>query len=89
MTVKTGGEIEKTMSSLVTKFFFWSSVIVIAFLPGGIYIIMFLLTIYYVVPMFLDDKNEYTIKFVIKDSSQQNDSTQMNQYDSETLEGMK
>jgi hypothetical protein len=74
------------MGRATTKFFFWFSVIVLAFLPGGIFISVFLLALYYVVPMFLASK--YTIRFEVKDESNQENIT-MNQYDSNTLEEMR
>ncbi|MBI1664082.1 MAG: hypothetical protein IS860_11500 [Nitrosopumilus sp.] len=68
------------------KILFFFFVIVLAFLPGGIFISVFLLALYYLVPMFL--ANKYTIKFEIKDNSlDQNDT--MNQYSENTLEEIK
>lgn len=74
------------MSSATTKFFFWFSVIVLAFLPGGIFISVFLLALYYLGPVFL--ANKHTIRFKVKDSSNRNHST-INQYSEDTLEEMK
>jgi len=71
---------------LFQKILFFFFVIVLAFLPGGIFISVFLLALYYLVPMFL--ANKYTIKFEIKDNSlDQNDT--MNQYSENTLEEIK
>ena len=68
------------------KILFFFFVIVLAFLPGGIFISVFLLALYYLVPMFL--ANKYTIKLEIKDNSlDQNDT--MNQYSENTLEEIK
>lgn len=73
--------------SKTTKFFFWFSVIVLAFLPGGIFISVFLLALYYIVPMFL--AKHYTTRFEIKDDSSNQDNVGMNQYDCDTLEEMR
>jgi len=77
--------VERTMGK-TTKFFFWFSVIVLAFLPGGIFISVFLLALYYIAPMFLAN---YTIRFEVRDDSSNQDNTVMNQYDSDTLEEMR
>jgi len=75
---------------LFQKALFFFFVIVLAFLPGGIFISVFLLALYYLVPMFLTNKNEYTIKFEIKDDSSKNQSnTSINQYSVDTLKEMK
>jgi hypothetical protein len=78
--------VERTMSK-TTKFFFWFSVIILAFLPGGIFISVFLLALYYIGPMFL--ANKYTIQFEVKDESSNQENITMNQYDSDTLEEMR
>lgn len=68
------------------KILFFFFVVVLAFLPGGVFISVFLLALYYLVPMFL--ANRYTIKFEVKDDSlEQNDAA--NQYSENTLEEMK
>ena len=81
----TGGE-EKIMSSLMSKFIFWFSVIVLAFLPGGIFISVFLLALYYLLPSLrCFDQNKV-------DSSSFDDSRphcDMKAYSQDTLEGMK
>ena len=40
------------------KTLFWFFVIVLAFLPGGIFISVFLLTLYYLVPLFLENNSK-------------------------------
>ena len=50
------------------KALFWFFIIVLAFLPGGIFISVFLLALYYLVPLFLENNSEKTeIKIVKKE----------------------
>jgi len=52
------------MRCRINKFFFWFSVIVLAFLPGGIFVSLFLLVLYYLLKNHkqLDkEKNENTV----------------------------
>lgn len=51
-----------------SKSLFFFFVIVLAFLPGGIFISVFLLALYYLGPLFLENNSEKTeIKIVKKD----------------------
>jgi len=85
-----------------TLFFFF--VIVLAFLPGGIFISVFLLSLYYLVPLFLEnnskkeeietlkEKNtfELTIPFKVVDiTTLDAEKTNMKSYSDDTLEEMK
>jgi len=87
------------------KALFWFFIIVLAFLPGGIFISVFLLALYYLVPLFLENNSEKTeIKIVKKDEDAfeftipfkvvgitQSDSKNVNMksYSDDTLEEMK
>ena len=87
------------------KAFFWLFVIVLAFIPGGLFISVFLLALYYLVPLFLENNSEKTeIKIVKKEEDTleftiplkvvgitQSDSKNVNMksYSDDTLEEMK
>jgi len=86
------------------KALFWLFVIVLAFIPGGLFISVFLLALYYLVPLFLENSSEKTeIKIVNKEDTfeftiplkvvgiTQSDSKDinMNSYSDDTLEEMK
>jgi len=43
---------------LIQKSLFWFFVIVLAFLPGGIFISVFLLALYYLGPLFLENNSD-------------------------------
>jgi len=70
---------------------------VIAFLPGGIFISVFLLALYYLVPLFLSqnskeekDAREFTIRFNIVEAKRTNvENPNMKLYSNDTLEKMK
>lgn len=87
MIVNIDGEEEKTMSR-VSEFLLWTCVIVLAFVPGGIFIAMFLLAIYYG-PMLFAGRDIYIIRDVTRDKEEQQSPQRMNEYDSETLDDMK
>jgi len=89
---------------LIQKPLFWFFIIVLAFLPGGIFISVFLLALYYLVPLFLENSSEKTeIKIVKKEDTfeftiplkvvgiTQSDSKNVNMksYSDDTLEEMK
>ncbi len=90
---------------LTQKALFWFFIIVLAFIPGGIFISVFLLALYYLVPSFLENSSEKTeIKIVKKEEDTfeftiplkvvgitQSDSknANMKSYSDDTLEDMK
>jgi len=50
---------------LIQKALFWFFIIVLAFLPGGIFISVFLLALYYLGPLFLEkDSKKIQIKII-------------------------
>ena len=86
------------------KALFWFFIIVLAFIPGGLFISVFLLALYYLVPLFLENNSEKTeIKIVKKEDAfeftiplkvvgiTQSDSKNVNMksYSDDTLEEMK
>ena len=86
------------------KALFWLFVIVLAFIPGGLFISVFLLALYYLVPLFLENNSNKTeIKIVNKEDTfeftipfkvvgiTQSDSKNVNMksYSDDTLEEMK
>jgi len=86
------------------KALFWFFIIVLAFLPGGIFISVFLLALYYLVPLFLENNSNKTeIKIVREEDAfeftiplkvvgiTQSDSKNVNMksYSDDTLEEMK
>jgi len=68
------------------KVLFFLSVIVLAFLPGGIIVSVLLLALYCFVPAFLA-KTGCTVKFEVESGPEQ--SGTMNRYSEDTLEGMR
>ncbi|MCH8833081.1 MAG: hypothetical protein IIA81_02180 [Thaumarchaeota archaeon] len=89
---------------LIQKPLFWFFIIVLAFLPGGIFISVFLLALYYLVPLFLENNSEKTEIKIVKEEDAfeftiplkvvditQSDSkyTNMKSYSDDTLEEMK
>jgi len=82
---------------LIQKILFFFFVIVIAFFPGGIFISVFLLALYYLVPLFLSqnskeekDTREFTIHFNIVEAKRTNiENPNMKSYTDDTLEEMK
>jgi len=82
----------------LNKILFWSSLIILSFIPGGIFISVFLLSLYYLVPLFLENDSkkeeketfEFTIPFkVIGISRSDPDNPSMKFYSDHTLEEMK
>ncbi|MCH7648382.1 MAG: hypothetical protein IIA83_07240 [Thaumarchaeota archaeon] len=87
------------------KALFWFFVIVLAFLPSGIFISVFLLALYYLAPLFLENKSkeeeeipnekekvtfEFTIPFKVVDITQSDSkNVNMKSYSNDTLENMK
>jgi len=86
------------------KALFWLFIIVLAFIPGGIFISVFLLALYYLVPLFLENSSEKTEIKVVKEEDAleftipfkvvgitQSDSKNVNMksYSDDTLEEMK
>jgi len=86
------------------KALFWFFIIVLAFLPGGIFISVFLLALYYLVPLFLENKSkeeeipkeqekvtfEFTIPFkVVGITHSDSKNANMKSYSDDTLEEMK
>jgi len=84
------------------KALFWFFIIVLAFLPGGIFISVFLLALYYLVPLFLENNSkeeesltqknafEFTIPFKVVDiTTSDSQKTNMKSYSDDTLEEMK
>jgi len=89
---------------LTQKALFWFFIIVLAFLPGGIFISVFLLALYYLVPLFLENNSvkteikivkeedafEFTIPLKVVDITQSDSKyTNMKSYSDDTLEEMK
>ena len=89
---------------MTQKALFWFFIIVLAFLPGGIFISVFLLTLYYLVPLFLENKSkeeeipkeqekvtfEFTIPFKVVGITQSDSkNANMKSYSDDTLEEMK
>ena len=90
---------------MTQKALFWFFIIVLAFLPGGIFISVFLLTLYYLVPLFLENNSEKTEIKIVKNEEDtfeftiplkvvgitQSDSKNVNMksYSDDTLEEMK
>jgi len=87
-----------------SKALFFFFIIVLAFLPGGIFISVFLLALYYLVPLFLENNSEKTeIKIVKKEdifefttpfkvvdlTTHDPQQTNMKSYSDDTLEEMK
>ena len=87
------------------KILFFFFIIVLAFIPGGIFISVFLLALYYLVPLFLENNSEKTeIKIVKKEEdtfeltipfkvvdiiTSDVEKTNMKSYSDDTLEEMK
>ena len=86
------------------KILFFFFIIVLAFIPGGIFISVFLLALYYLVPLFLENNSEKTeIKIVKKEDTFEfiipfkvvdltipdPQETNMKSYSDDTLEEMK
>jgi len=87
------------------KILFFFFIIVLAFIPGGIFISVFLLALYYLVPLFLENNSgkteikivkkeedtfEFTIPFKIVDLTIPDVvKTNMKSYSDDTLEEMK
>ena len=86
------------------KALFWLFVIVLAFIPGGLFISVFLLALYYLVPLFLENNSEKTEIKIVKEEDAfeftiplkvvgitQSDSKNVNMksYSDDTLEEMK
>ena len=89
---------------MTQKALFWFFIIVLAFLPGGIFISVFLLALYYLVPLFLENKSkeeeipkeqekvtfEFTIPFKVVGITQSDSkNANMKSYSDDTLEEMK
>ena len=51
------------------KALFWFFIIILAFLPGGIFISVFLLALYYLVPLFLENNSEKTEIKIVKEEN--------------------
>ena len=51
---------------MTQKAIFWFFIIVLAFLPGGIFISVFLLALYYLGPLFLENNSEKTEITIVK-----------------------
>jgi len=85
------------------KGLFFFCVIVLAFIPGGLFISVFLLALYYLVPLFLENNSkeeketltqkdafEFTIPFRVVDiTTSDTVKTNMKSYSDDTLEEMK
>jgi len=86
------------------KGLFFFCVIVLAFIPGGIFISVFLLALYYLVPLFLENnskkekikltKTDETLKLtipfrVVDITNSDSQKTNMKSYSDDTLEEMK
>ena len=86
------------------KALFFFFVIVLAFIPGGLFISVFLLALYYLVPLFLENNSEKTEIKIVKEEDvleftipfkvvgiTQTDSKNVNMksYSDDTLEEMK
>ena len=89
---------------MIQKALFWFFIIVLAFLPGGIFISVFLLALYYLGPLFLENKSkeeeipkekekvtfEFTIPLKIVGITQSDSkNANMKSYSDDTLEEMK
>jgi len=87
------------------KALFWFFIIVLAFIPGGIFISVFLLALYYLGPLFLENNSkkteikivnkeegtfEFTIPLKVVDITQSySKNVNMKSYSDDTLEEMK
>jgi len=86
------------------KALFWFFIIVLAFIPGGLFISVFLLALYYLVPLFLENKSkeeeipkekekvtfEFTIPLKVVGITQSDSkNVNMKSYSDDTLEEMK
>ena len=82
---------------MIQKILFFFFIFVIAFIPGGIFISVFLLALYYLVPLFQNNSKEekikhpeYTISFKLVEILTDVDKIDnMNSYSDDTLEEMK
>lgn len=89
---------------MTQKALFWFFIIVLIFLPGGIFISVFLLALYYLVPLFLENNSvkteikivkkedafEFTIPLKVVDITTSDVvKTNMKSYSDDTLEEMK
>ena len=89
---------------MTQKILFFFFIIVLAFIPGGIFISVFLLALYYLVPLFLENNSkkteikivkkedtfEFTIPFKVVDLTIPDpQQTNMKSYSDDTLEEMK
>ena len=82
---------------MIQKILFFFFIIVIAFFPGGIFISVFLLVLYYLVPLFLSQKskdennsNEFVIHFRMANNyNADKEKADMKSYSSDTLEELK
>lgn len=88
---------------MTQKALFFFFVIVLAFIPGGIFISVFLLALYYLVPLFLENNSkreeetltqknafEFTIPIKVVDiTTPDTVKTNMKSYSDDTLEEMK
>ena len=77
------------------KALFWFFIIVLAFIPGGLFISVFLLALYYLVPLFLEQNNkkqdtpEFTVHFKLDRENSDLEEPNMKSYSNGTLEEMK
>jgi len=78
------------------KALFWFFIIVLAFLPGGIFISVFLLALYYLGPLFLEQNNkkqdlpEFTVHFkLVENKNSDPEDPNMKSFSKDTLEEMK
>jgi len=78
------------------KGLFFFCVIVLAFIPGGIFISVFLLALYYLVPLFLEQNNkkqdtpEFTVHFqLVENKNSDPEDPNMKSFSKDTLEEMK
>ena len=86
------------------KALFWFFIIVLAFIPGGLFISVFLLALYYLVPLFLENKSkeeeipkekekvtfEFTIPLKVVGITQSDSkNVNMKSYSDDTLEEVK
>ena len=84
---------------MIQKALFFFSVIVLAFLPGGIFISVFLLSLYYLVPLFItnnsDEKKISSLEYykILQRSrhhrSADGETNEIKSYSDDTLEEMK
>ena len=82
---------------MIQKILFFFFIFVIAFFPGGIFISVFLLTLYYLVPLFLSQKSknennadEFVIHFRMWNNYNTDaEKADMKSYSSDTLEELK